>query len=83
MMTFDEMKKLNPENVDRDTLVDIASVKVDSTLPKEAWFREYLRQIRNPYLFLCSGVVVKIAYADTKDTIEDRLEQYIRQRQKG
>ena len=59
-MTFDEMKKLDPENVDRDTLVDIASVKVDSTLPKEAWFREYLRQIRNPYLFLCSGVVVKI-----------------------
>ena len=29
-MTFDEMKKLNPENVDRDMLVDIASVKVDS-----------------------------------------------------
>lgn len=82
-MTFDEMKKLNPENVDRDTLVDIASVEVDSTLPKEAWFREYLRQIRNPYLFLCNGVVVKIAYADTKDTIEDRLEQYIRQRQKA
>lgn len=82
-MTFDEMKKLDPENVDRDTLVDIASVKVDSTLPKEAWLREYLRQIRNPYLFLCNGVVVKIAYADTKDTIEDRLEQYIRQRQKG
>ena len=82
-MTFDEMKNLNPEDVDRDTLVDIASVKVDSTLSKEAWFREYLRQIRNPYLFLCSGVVVKIAYDDTKDTIEDRLEQYIRQRQKG
>lgn len=82
-MTFDEMKKLDPENIDRDTLVDIASVKVDSTLPKEVWFREYLRQIRNPYLFLCNGVVVKIAYADTKDTIEDRLEQYIRQRQKG
>lgn len=61
-MTFDEMKKMNPENVDRDTLVDIASVKVDSALSKEAWFREYLRQIRNPYLFLCSGVVVKIAY---------------------
>lgn len=82
-MTFDEMKKLDPENIDRDTLVDIASVKVDSTLPKEVWFREYLRQIRNPYLFLCNGVVVKIAYADTKDTIEDRLEQYIRQRQKA
>lgn len=82
-MAFDEMKNLNPEDVDRDTLVDITDVEVDASLPKEAWFREYLRQIRNPYLFLCNGVVVKIAYADTKDTIEDRLEQYIRQRQKG
>ena len=81
-MTFDEMKNLNPEDVDRDTLVDITDVEVDASLPKEAWFREYLRQIRNPYLFLCNGVVVKIAYSDTKDTIEDLLEQYIRQRQK-
>ena len=35
-MTFDEMKNLNPEDVDRDTLVDITDVEVDASLPKEA-----------------------------------------------
>ena len=33
-MTLQEMKNMNPETVDRSTLVDIASVEIDSTLPK-------------------------------------------------
>lgn len=81
-MTLQEMKTLNPETVDRGTLVDIATVDIDASLPKAEWLKEYLHQIKNPYMFLCNGVVVKIAYADTHTTIEDKLEQYIRQRQK-
>ena len=82
-MTLQEMKNMNPETVDRSTLVDIASVEVDSNLPKSEWMKEYLQQIKNPYMFLCNGVVVKIAFADSNATIEDKLEQYIRQRQKN
>lgn len=81
-MTLQEMKNMNPETVDRSTLIDIASIDVAPSLSKDAWLEEYLKQIRNPYLFLCNGIVVKIAYADTTVTIEDKLEQYIRQRQK-
>ena len=82
-MTLNEMKNMNPETVDRSTLVDIATVDVDVALPKSQWISEYLRQIKNPYMFLCNGVVVKVAFAETNTTIEDKLEQYIRQRQKG
>lgn len=82
-MTLNEMKNMNPETVDRSTLVDIATVDVDATLSKSEWISEYLRQIKNPYMFLCNGVVVKVAFAETNTTIEDKLEQYIRQRQKG
>ena len=82
-MTLQEMKNMNPETVDRNTLVDIASVNVDATLPKAEWLKEYLSQIKNPYMFLCNGVVVKISFADSKSTIEDKLEQYIRHRQKN
>jgi len=81
-MTLQEMKNMNPETVDRSTLIDIASIDVAPSLSKDEWLEEYLKQIRNPYLFLCNGIVVKIAYADTTVTIEDKLEQYIRQRQK-
>ena len=82
-MTLQEMKNMNPETVARSTLVDIASVEVDSNLPKSEWMKEYLQQIKNPYMFLCNGVVVKIAFTDSNATIEDKLEQYIRQRQKN
>ena len=79
-MTLEEMKNLNPETVNPDTLVDIATVEVDRSLPRAEQMKQFLEQIKNPYLYKCNGVVVKIAYATTESTIEDRLEQYIRQR---
>lgn len=79
-MTLEEMKNINPETVNPDTLVDIATVEVDRSLPRAEQMKQFLEQIKNPYLYKCNGVVVKIAYATTESTIEDRLEQYIRQR---
>lgn len=79
-MTLEEMKNINPDTVNPDTLVDIATVEVDRSLPRAEQMKQFLEQIKNPYLYKCNGVVVKIAYATTESTIEDRLEQYIRQR---
>ncbi len=79
-MTLEEMKNINPETVNPDTLVDIATVEIDRSLPRAEQMKQFLEQIKNPYLYKCNGVVVKIAYATTESTIEDRLEQYIRQR---
>ena len=82
MMTLQEMQNLNPAMVDRSTLADIADVKIDPSLPREEQLQEFLQQIKNPYVFLCGGVVVKVSFAETSATIEDKLEEYIRQRQK-
>ena len=81
-MTLQEMWNVNPATVDRSTLADITDVKIDPSLPQEEQLQEYLRQIKNPYVFLCSSVVVKVSFAEISATIEDKLEEYIRQRQK-
>lgn len=81
-MTLQEMKNVNPATVDRSMLADSSDVKIDPSLPREEQLQEYLRQIKNPYVFLCSGVVVKVSFAESSATIEDKLEEYIRQRQK-
>ena len=81
-MTLQEMQNVNPVTVDRSTLADIADVKIVPSLPRDEQIVEYLRQIKNPYVFLCGGVVVKVSFAKTSATIEDKLEEYIRQRQK-
>ena len=62
--------------------IDKIKIRAKNKDPFE-WLKEYVRQIKNPYMFLCNGVVVKIAFADSRATIEDKLEQYIRHRQKN
>ena len=38
----------------------------------------YLKQIGNPYCYVDDGVVVKIGFMNTRETIDDRLEDYAR-----
>jgi hypothetical protein len=58
-------------------LVDIRTVSVDKTMPREARIAEFIRQIRNPYKFKCGKFTVTAKYADTGLTLEDCLMQMI------
>ena len=62
--------------------VDITEIHIDLSLPREERIRAYLRQIKNPYTFEHKGVVVNISYSENSGSIEDRLEEYIRWRQR-
>lgn len=79
-MTLETMRKLTPEDVELSSLVDIGSIHIDTALSSKEKLESYLNQIQNPYLFRCGEVIVKLSYADTTITLEDRLEQFIRQR---
>ena len=50
-MTLEEMKNINPETVNPDTLVDIATVEIDRSLPRAEQMKQFLEQIKNPYLY--------------------------------
>jgi hypothetical protein len=58
-------------------LVDIRDVEIDPALPKEERRKSYLRQIKNPYLYRCGDMIVRVSFADTGPTLEDRLRQYL------
>ena len=77
-MTVEEMKAVDIRTVDKDVLVDIRDVKIDRTLPKEERIRSFVEQIKNPYCFKVGEVAVKMAFADTEVTLEDRMEHYLR-----
>lgn len=80
-MTLDEMKQVDPATVDRNALTDITEIEIDTSLSRDEMLKDYLAQIRNPYLYRCGDVVVQIAYADTQVTIEDALQRFICERQ--
>lgn len=81
MLTADELRQLqktDPAGTDPDTLVDICSVKINTTLPKEERIDDFIRQIKNPYLFKCGDLVIQSVFPDTDVTLNDRLKQYLK-----
>lgn len=77
-LNFEQMKNVDIRTVDRDTLVDISEVHIDKKLPREKRMEDFIRQIRNPYCYRCGKAVVKVSFADTEATLEDRLEHYLK-----
>jgi hypothetical protein len=64
-----------PVNI--DNLADIRDVKIDPSLPKEERRKSYLQQIKNPRLYRCGDMIVRISFSDPGVTLEDRLKQYL------
>ena len=63
--------------IDINSLADIQDVKIDTSLPRDERMKSYLRQIRNPYLYRCGDVIVRVSFADNGATLLDRLRQYL------
>ena len=80
MMTIKEMKNIDIRTVNRDDLVDIRDVTIDTNLSHEERLKSFVQQIKNPYCFKYEDVVVKMSFSDTDITLENRIEQYLRTR---
>ena len=69
------MKNVDPRKVDRATLRDRSTVRIDPDAPTEERIRAWIEQMGNPYVYLDGGVVVKLSFADKGETIEDRIDR--------
>ena len=78
MMGVEAMKSIDPRTVDRSTLMQRSSVRLDPSAPREERLRDFIQQIKNPYCYLDGKTVVKISFTNTATTIEDCLENYMR-----
>jgi len=71
---------MNIDTEFRNSLVDIRDVTIHTELPKDERIRDYIRQIKNPYLYRHGKYIIKLSFADTDITLEQRLADYIRNR---
>lgn len=60
----------------RQDLVDIREISIQEEGSKEEKMADFLAQIKNPYRFRWGDWVVESVFADTDQTLEDRLIQY-------
>ena len=75
-LTIEQLKNVDIRTVDRDTLVDIQDVKINTDLPIDERLIDFVRQIKNPYCYKFGKATVKIQHEDTVVTLEERLESY-------
>ena len=60
-----------------EALVDISTVVIDTNLPLNERVKSYLRQIKNPYHYKCGDITVRVSFADTNATLEERLKHLL------
>ena len=76
-----EIRRMNWMNiinqVNPDELVDISEIEIDTKQSVQKRVKEYVEQVHNPYLVRVGEYVVKIGYSDCKETLNDRMKQYI------
>lgn len=67
-----KMRDLDIRTVDKEMLVDIKDVKINTKLPDKERITDFLDQIKNPYCYLDNGIVVKISFSGNQ-RLEDIL----------
>lgn len=75
-LQLQKMRSVDITQVDHRTLVDIHSIRIDSTLPAVKKMQSYLEQIGNPYCFLCGDTPVKIRFVAEDRTLKQSLCDY-------
>ncbi len=69
------LKKVDVRTVDVSALEDIEKIEIDSSLSaKERWI-DFAEKIKNPFCFICNGMVVKVSYSEEKESLENKLVQ--------
>ena len=54
-----------------EALVDIRDVRVNKALPREQRISEFVRQIKNPYLFKCGQFTVHVGFTANGISLEE------------
>jgi hypothetical protein len=67
--------------IDINELADIRDVEIDPSLPQEEKKKSYLWQIKDPCLYRCDDIIVRVSFAKNGATLGDRVKQYLLSRQ--
>ena len=78
-MTLKEMREIDIMDIDRESVVEASAIHVDMDLPKTERMLDVVNQMNgNPYFLRSGGTLVKIGYADTAVTLDERMESHLR-----
>ncbi len=74
--TLQALAEVDIRTVSKESLADIKDVKIDRNLSREERITDYIRQVKNPYCVQCNGIIVKMNFSQSGETLEDKLTSY-------
>ena len=72
---LEELKKVDVRTVDVSVLEEIEKIEINSSLPARERWVDFAEKIKNPFCFICNGMVVKVSYSEAKESLENKLVQ--------
>lgn len=72
------MQAVNIRTVDKSSLVDLNTVKIDDSQPIPERIHSFLQQIKNPYCFRIGDIAVKVNYKSNGPTFQQNFEELLR-----
>lgn len=80
-MTAEEHRKfleMDFSDVKLEELTDISNIRIDRNKDTEERKKQYLNQVKNPYLVRVGDTMVKIRFANNGISFEDAFENLLR-----
>lgn len=71
-----KMAEVDVCSVSKDSLVDIKDVTIDTEKERKERVIDFIHQVKNPYCFLCNGIIVKMSFDQNGETLEEKLSSY-------
>ena len=72
------LSEIDINEVDPDSLPELAKIRIDTSLPPEERVNSLFRQVENPYFYKCGDIVVKIGFANKGKTLQSCMEEYLK-----
>lgn len=60
-------------------LVDIRNIKINVNQPIQEKIVDFVKQVKNPYLFKVGDVVVKVNFNNNGSTFQEKFENYLKE----
>ena len=70
------MKNGTDEPINKESLVDIRDIKISQELPLTDRILQFIALTKNPYLYKYGDKVVRVSFAETEVTFEERMKGY-------
>ena len=76
IQTLRTMAETDINTISKESLIDIKDVTIDMEKGKQERISEFFQQIKNPYCFVCNGMIVKMHCNGSEKTLEEKLDSY-------